>query len=539
MDTFYSKSALKITLGRWFSVLAGACRRPAGRRLLLCLLLAGATLLPYLQVRHFNFTTFDDSLYVTSNPMVRAGLTWPGIAKAFTTRRASNWHPLTWLSLMLDSQLYGIDPGPMHLTNVGFHIANTLLLFLILAWITGALGRSGLVAALFALHPMHVESVAWVSERKDVLSTFFLLATLGAYGWYVAAPSIKRYLAVAVLFALGLMAKPMLVTLPFLLLLLDYWPFGRIAGLAPLPAGDDVGPPAHAPEPRGYRQLILEKIPLLVLAAASCLITISAQSGCGSVMPLAVLPMDARIANSLVAYVEYLVKMFWPYPMIFFYPLAPIPWWEALWAGLALATLTVWVLCAARRHPYLAVGWLWFLGMLVPVIGLVQVGGQAMADRYAYVPYIGLFIIVVWGAYEATAKSQHAKILRTTAAAAIVLACLPATRGQAGYWRNTETLCNHAIKINPDNYMAFNQIGMDLADKGSLNLAAAMFKKSLALAPGFPPAYNNLAIICVRRGKIAEAVSLLKKAIQLNPHNARFYRNLALAYRQERKQKPR
>ena len=516
--------------------LTRVCRSKATLRLLICLLLAGATLLPYVQVRHFNFITLDDNQYVTENPMVLAGLTWPGITQAFTTFRASNWHPLTWLSLMLDSQLYGVNPGAMHLTNVGFHIANTILLFLFLAGVTGALGRSALVAALFALHPLHVESVAWVAERKDVLSTFFWLATMGAYAWYVYAPSVRRYLPVLLLFALGLMAKPMLVTLPFVLLLLDYWPLGRVAGLAPIPAGSSVSPPTPGLMKKGYWQLIWEKIPLFILAAASCLITVLAQEGSGSVMPLAIRPLDPRIVNTLVAYIKYLVKMFWPYPMIFFYPLAPLPWWEAVWAGLALLALTIFLLYRARRYPYLAVGWLCYLGTLVPVIGLVQVGGQAIADRYTYVPLIGLFIIVAWGAYEITANWRHKKILRSTGAAAMILACLLASWGQAGYWRNSETLFTHAIDMNPNNYMAYHHLGMDLANKGRLNLAIAMFKKTLAIAPAYPPAYNNLAIAYAREGKFIEAVPLFKKAIQLNPCDASFYRNLALAYRREGKE---
>jgi len=523
----------KIIPDRWFLALTRVCRSQAALRLLICLLLAGATLLPYLQVGHSSFITLDDDQYVTANPMVIAGLTWQGIGQAFTTFHAGNWHPLTWLSLMLDAQLYGVNPGAMHLTNVGFHIANTLLLFLILAWMTGALGRSALVAALFALHPLHVESVAWVAERKDVLSTFFWLATMGAYAWYAYAPSVKRYLPVLLLFALGLMAKPMLVTLPFALLLLDYWPLGRVAGLAPVPADSRVSLPTTGPIKKGCWQLIVEKIPLFILAAASCLVTMLAQEGGGSVMPLAIRSLDPRIVNTLVAYIKYLVKMFWPFPMVFFYPLAPLPWWEAVWAGLALITLTVLLLYGARRYPYLAVGWLWYLGTLVPVIGLVQVGGQAMADRYTYVPFIGLFIIVAWGAYEITANWRHKQILRSTGAAAMILACLLASWGQAGYWRNSETLFTHAIDINPNNYMAYHHLGMDLANHGRLNLAIAMYKKTLAIAPAYPPAYNNLAIAYAQEGKFAEAVPLFKRAIELNPNDASFYRNLAVAYQKE------
>jgi protein O-mannosyl-transferase len=516
---------------RWLSALTGFFHTTASRRLLICLLLAALTLLPYIQIKDHNFITFDDDQYVTANPMVRAGLTWDGIAQAFTTFQAGNWHPLTWLFHMLDAEVYGLNPGGHHLTNLVFHLANTLLLFLFWAGVTRALWPSAMVAALFALHPLHVESVAWVSERKDVLSTFFWLATMGAYTWYVSAPAVRRYLSVIVLFILGLMAKPMLVTLPFVLLLIDYWPLGRMqAGTTP---GTD-----RKIKVRGYRlkkvywPLVKEKIPLLVLAAASCLVTVLAQKGGGTVMPLAIRPLDARIASSLVAYAKYLVKHFWPYPMIFFYPLAPVPWWEALWAGLLLIVLTVFLLYGARRHPYLGVGWLWYLGTLVPVIGLVQVGGQAMADRYTYLPFIGLFIMVAWAASEATASWRHRKIVGSTAAA-VLLACLLSSWGQAGYWRNSETLFIHAINMNPNNYMAFNHLGMAFTNGEKFDQAIAMFQKSIEVDPSYPNAYNNLGVVYARQGHLEEAVANFKIAVRLKPTDPSFYRNLALAYRQQ------
>ena len=516
----------------WFGTLHRLCRTKAAAPILICLALAAVTLLPYLQVRHHDFLTFDDDLYVTENPLVRAGLTRAGIVEAFTTCRAGNWHPLTWLSLMLDHQVFGFNPGAYHLTNVALHVANTILLFLFWAGVTGALWPSALVAALFGLHPLHVESVAWVAERKDVLSAFFWLATMGAYAWYAAAPSVRRYLAVFLLFALGLMAKPMLVTLPLVLLLLDYWPLGRLAGSAPQPQEGVMRLPPPGRSPRSWRWLLWEKLPLLALAVASCLVTLKAQAGSGTVMPLAIRPLAVRIASSLVAYLEYIVKLFWPYPLSCFYPLAPVPWWEAAWAGLALLALTGILLHGVRRHPYLAVGWLWYLGTLVPVIGLVQVGGQAMADRYTYIPLIGLFIIVAWGICAATATWPHRRLARNVTAAAVLLSCLLATWGQAGYWRNSETLFTRAIDINPNNYMAYHHLGMDLANRGRLDQAIAMFQKTLAVAPAYPPAYNNLAIAYARQKKFDEAVPLFKKAIRLNPYDAGFYRNLALAYRQ-------
>jgi hypothetical protein len=487
-------------------------------------------------VSHHDFLTFDDDMYVTHNPMVRAGLTWPGVKWAFRAFHSSNWHPLTWLSHMLDVQIFGLWPGGHHLTNAVWHLANTILLFLFLARVTGGLWPSAVVAALFALHPLHVESVAWVAERKDVLSTFFWLLTLWAYAVYVAAPSVWRYLAVILAFVLGLMSKPMVVTLPFVLLLLDYWPLGRVpGGPGPAPGATDSVEPQPGAAKWAYWQLLKEKIPLLLLTGLSCLITMAAQKGSGAVMPMAIRPLGPRIANALVAYVQYLVKLFWPYPMIFFYPLAPVPWWEAAVAGLALLVLTIFLLYSSRRHPYLAVGWLWYLGTLLPVIGLVQVGGQAMADRYTYVPFIGLFIIAAWGISEATAGWRHRSMVLSSSAAALLVACLLASWGQAGYWRNSQTLFTRAIDINSNNYMAYHHLGMDLVNRGQLDQAMAMYQKTLALAPKYPSAYNNLAIAYARQGKFKEAIPLFKEAIRLTPDNVSFYRNLAVAYSQEGK----
>ncbi|MGO8761450.1 MAG: tetratricopeptide repeat protein [Desulfobaccales bacterium] len=511
-------------------------RTPAGLKLLICLLLAGAVLLAYLQVINHDFITFDDDMYVTENPMVRAGLTWPGVEWAFTAVHSSNWHPLTWLSHMLDCQIYGMWSGGHHLTNVVFHLANTLLLFLFWARVTGALWPSALVAALFALHPLHVESVAWVSERKDVLSTLFWLATMWAYVGYVSAPSWKRYLLMLVCFALGLMAKPMLVTLPLVLLLLDYWPLGRIqAGMVPTPGRAGQSPSGPGRIRRLYWPLIKEKLPLFALAALSSLITVMGQKGAGSMMPLAIRPLEARIANALIAYLKYLVKLVWPYPIAFFYPLAPIPWWQAVWAGLALVLLSAGLLSAARRHPYLGVGWLWYLLTLLPVIGLVQVGGQAMADRYTYVPFIGLFIMIAWGITEATAGWRHRQAILSASAAAVLLTCLASTWMQAGYWRNSESLYFETIRVTGDNYMAYHHLGMFYTNQGRFDQAIAMYKKSIAVDPSYSHAYNNLGIVYAKQGKFKEAVDNLKFAIRLNPGNASFYRNLALAYSQQGK----
>jgi hypothetical protein len=497
--------------------------------ILICLLLAVAVLLAYLQVRRFAFITLDDDMYVFRNPFVLAGLTWDGVKWAFITQYAANWHPLTWLSHMLDAQLYGPWAGGHHLTNIVFHAANTILLFLFLNRVTRAFWRSALVAGLFALHPLHVESVAWVSERKDVLSAFFWVATMWAYVEYVIAPSIWRYLAMVLLFALGLMAKPMLVTLPFVLLLLDYWPLGRVRGLAPADVSSACTLQPELPR-QGYWYLIREKIPLFVLAVLSCLMTLWAQQGSGSVVPLDIRPLGPRLANALVTYIEYVVKMFWPPPMAMFYPLVPVPWWQAMAALIVLLAVSAMLLARARRSPYLAVGWLWYLGTMVPVIGLVQVGGQAMADRYTYIPFIGLFIMVSWGLNELTAHWRCQRVILSLGAAVLLAACFWATWVQAGFWRNSETLFLHALQVTGPNYMAYNHLGMYYADEGQYDKAIAMYKKALINAPTYAPAYNNLGIIYATQRKFAEALPLFERAIQLMPNNLSYHRNMALAY---------
>jgi hypothetical protein len=521
---------------RCFSSIIKFFRTAAGLQLLICLLLAVMVVVPYVQVKDHAFITFDDDLYVTANPVVQAGFTWPGVKWAFTAMHSSNWHPLTWLSHMLDCRLFGMRPRGHHLMNVAWHLANTILLFLFWARVTRATWPSAMVAALFAVHPLNVESVAWVAERKNVLSTFFWLATMLAYAGYTLAPSLRRYLLVLLCFTMGLLAKPMLVTLPLVLLLLDYWPLGRIPG-GPPPASGLAGAdePQPAPATKVYWQLLKEKLPLFALAGLSCLITMMAQKGSGSVMPLAIRPLGPRIANALVAYVDYVVKLFWPFPMSFFYQLAPVSWWLAAGAGLALLGVTAGLLYRVRRRPYLTVGWFWYLGTLVPVIGIIQVGGQAMADRFTYIPVIGLFVMIAWGVSEATAGWRNRRLLLSTAAAAALLACLLTTWVQAGYWRNSETLFTQALQADPTNYIAYHHLGMALANEGKIDQAIDMYRKTLAVAPQYPSAYNNLAIIYAERGSYDEAVSLFKEAVRLAPNNISFCRNLALAYQKQGK----
>src|SRR5262245_31340556 len=341
------------------------------------LFLIGINLLVYAPLTHYDFVNYDDPQYVAQNPHVAGGLSWSAVVWAFTTGTESNWHPLTWLSHMVDVHLYGLNPGPHHVTNLLLHIANTLLLFWAVLKMSGAPAPSVFMAALFAVHPLHVESVAWIAERKDVLSTFFWMSALVAYASYARQPRVTKYVVVVLLFAAGLMAKPMVVTLPFVLLLLDFWPLGRL----------------NFASWSNVSRLIVEKVPLLILTIVSSVITMIAQQRGGAMMTLQTFPFSVRLANAAIAYLTYVGKMFWPSRLAVFYPLGPIVpgWWlAAVFILIALSFLSVLV---ARRWPYLTVGWLWFFGTLVPVIGLVQVGGQAVADRYTYVPLLGLFLI--------------------------------------------------------------------------------------------------------------------------------------------------
>jgi len=514
--------------GRWRNF----CRS----QLFICLLLGAAVLAVYLQVANFDFITWDDDMYVTENAQVKAGLTRQGIRWAFTSIHAFNWHPLTWLSHMTDVQLYGLKPRGHHLTNLVFHLANTILWFLFFLWTTGAKWPAALVAGLFALHPLHVESVAWVSERKDVLSTFFWVLTLWAYAWYAAAPSLRRYLLVALSFGMGLMAKPMLVTLPLVLLLLDVWPLGRWPAAVAGPGGGKEERPASVWRTvLRYWPLLREKIPLLALTGVSCVITVLGQTKAGALVPFRVQPPLQRLANTLVSYCKYVLKSIWPFPMSFFYPLAPIPWWQTVMAVLGLTAMTALLLYASRKRPYLGVGWLWYLITLLPVIGLVQVGGQALADRYTYVPFIGLFIIAAWGGADLADRWPQFKTALALGAGAVLLACLVTAWWQTGYWKNSDTLFVRGMKLNPNNYMAYHHLGMARSNEGRLPEAIELFRETLARAPAYPPGFNNLAIAYARQGRYDLAAPLFKEAIRLSPNNVSYYRNLALAYSQQGK----
>jgi protein O-mannosyl-transferase len=410
-----------------------------GRTFLICLGLALLTLAMYWRALHYPFITYDDRLYVSENPHVLGGLTWSNIVWAFTTWHTGNWHPLTWLSLALDAQIFGSSAGGFHLTNVLLHAANAVLLFLVLRQLTRFEWRSAFVAALFAIHPVHVESVAWISERKDLLSGFFFLLALGAYGRYAAHSTSARYVKVLLLLVFGLLAKSMLVTLPLVLLLLDFWPLQRWRRIV------DV------------RRLAIEKLPLFAIAATFSIVTFLAQRSAGSTMPMTVFPLRARLANALLACERYLGKLFWPRDLTLPYPFSrSISAFELCWAAVLLLAITFAAITTVRRHGYLLTGWLWFLGMLVPVMGLVQVGSQAMADRYMYLPAIGIFIAVTWGIAEATSTAP--KYLRAGFACAVLFGFGALCFVQLDYWKNSETLFRHTLAVYPDEIVSLRNL---------------------------------------------------------------------------------
>lgn len=450
--------------------------------------LALLTLATYLPVLAHGFIRFDDPLYVTRNPWVQAGLTWDGIARAFTTIVASNWHPLTLLSHMLDCELFGMDPMGHHLTSLLLHTASVVLLFEVLRRMTGSVWRSAAVAALFAIHPTHVESVAWIAERKDVLSGFFWMLTLLAWECYVRKPSWQRYAAVALALAAGLLSKPMVVTLPFVLLLLDVWPLNR-------------------------KVRVKEKLPLFALAAASCVVTVIAQEG--AIGMASRFPLRLRLANAVLSYVAYLGKTLFPSKLAVFYPMpTEFPVWKVAGAALLLAALTVLALLARR---YATVGWLWFLGTLVPVIGIVQVGGQAMADRYTYLPSIGLFLIAVWG------------FPRKAVWISILLALAICARLQLRHWQDSESLFRHAAAVTEGNFIAHLNLAQIHANRGDRARALEHYRTTLEIRPGMWQAQASLGMTLRRWGRPDKALPHLRNAVRLRPHDPRLRRILAEA----------
>lgn len=477
--------------------------------LLVCLFLVISILCVYWQVKNFPFVNYDDRQYVTANHYVQAGLTIESIKWSFTAMHASNWHPLTWLSHMLDCQIYGMNPGQHHLTNVLFHILNTLLLFLVFKRMTGDLWQSGFVAALFALHPLHVESVAWVAERKDVLSTFFWILTLWSYTRYVERSEFGRYLPVLLFFILGLMSKPMLVTLPFILLLLDYWPLHRFQ----LGSSGDKNYTIKNPFWYG---LVLEKIPLFLLSAASSIGTYLVQKSSGAVNSLAAIPFHDRIANAMVSYVSYIGKMIWPHNLAVLYPYREsILLWKVAGAGLLLIVVSVIAFRMKRTKPYLAVGWLWYIGTLVPVIGIVQVGVQAMADRYTYVPLIGIFIIIAWGVPDILVRLRHKRIILAISTAFVLSAFMVCTFFQVKNWENSITLFEHALNVTVENSVAHINLGEALSGQGKIDAAVKHYYEALRIKPNLAAPHLNLGVALKESGNLNEAMDHFSKVLGL------------------------
>ncbi len=492
----------------------------------MCLLLVVATLALYNPVNRHPFVNYDDDRYVTENPHVRNGLNWNTTIWAFSAMEQGNWHPLAWMSHALDYQLFHQNATGHHFTSLLIHAANAVLLFLLLMYATRRVGPSLLVAALFALHPINVESVAWVAERKNVLCTFFFFASLLAYCWYARRPDWRRYFAFASLFALALMSKPMAITLPLVLLLLDYWPLGRI----------QAAPANVPPVPQSTRaKLVAEKLPLFCLSAASAIITMKAQTAGGAVRSTAQFSLGVRLENATVAYATYLWKMIWPSHLA---PLYPHPGnslavWQVGISGLVLLAVTAAVL-RFRSKRYLLTGWLWFLGTLVPVIGLVQVGDQAMADRYAYIPLIGIFVMIVWGAADSADSRQLSLSARMVPAACILLALSFTTNRQLGYWSSNYDLWTHALAVTDRNFIAQNNLGGALLLLGRPDEAYAHFQAASEINPNDPMSRSNLGAYLQEHGKLLEAMEQYDRTIHLTSDAgllAATYANLGAAHR--------
>jgi len=504
------------------------------RRVITAILLVAATAAGYWNVAGSGFIdSFDDAEYITQNVHIHQGLTWTGIKWAMTTGYAANWHPITWLSHMIDVELFALNPAGHHIVNLLFHVANSVLLFFVLVRMTSGFWQSAFVAAIFALHPLHVESVAFVAERKDVLSTLFLLSTVWAYVLWTERPTKRRYAAVMVFFTFGLMAKPMLVTLPFILLLLDYWPLRRM--FPKRTAKAKARKTSSTANLIPARSLILEKLPLLVLALASSAVTVLVQQQYTAMQSIDVFPISTRIANAVVSYVRYMWKMAWPNDLAFYYPHQGVnlPIWQALVALAILSLITSIVIRERHSKPYLPVGWFWFLGTLLPVIGLVQVGGQAMADRYMYVPMVGLLIIIAWGISDLSARWGQRRMALTVASSVLAVVLIFFTNKQAGYWRDSFTLLKHAVDVTENNWLAHNNLGFAFFRQGKVDEAIRHFDEALRINPNYTQAHINMAILYDTRGQIKQAREHYLAAIRLNNNIPEAHCNVGIGFYRE------
>jgi protein O-mannosyl-transferase len=531
-----------------------AIRRMPGFSFGICLALTVLALLVFAPVGRYDFVLYDDPDYVRENPRVRHGLTLANVLWAFTTTHAANWHPITWLSHMFDCHVFGVDPGLHHLVNVGFHAANAVLVFLVLLRLSRRIWPAAIVAALFTVHPLHVESVAWISERKDVLSTFFGLGTLWLYCSYVRHSVWWRYCLICIVYALSLMAKPMLVTLPAVLLLLDFWPLGRLTSARPAALRRDDGAShrqarrARTARREGARaaaranvpghlgrahtasvvSLVIEKLPLLILAVGSSIMTVIAQHESGAIAPLSDVSLWWRLPNAVVAYGTYLVRTAWPSGLTIFYPRPPtIPVWEIV-ASVALLALVSWVSIRFRStRPHLLVGWLFYLLTLAPVIGLVQAGDQATADRFTYVPLLGVFIMIAWSVADLVATRPQLLLPSAVVGAAVLSAYATIASAQVRYWRDTTSLFNRALQVTARNHVAHNALGFALAEEGRLADAEQHFREAITVAPGFAPAHLNLGRVLSATRRFPEAESAFRAVLHLQPHSSAAHLNLA------------
>jgi tetratricopeptide (TPR) repeat protein len=520
--------------------------------LLICCLLIAFSFAAYWQVHGLQFVYFDDPQYTVGNLWVSKGLSWSNVAYALTASVNANWHPVTLLSHMADCQLFGMAPAGHHLTSLVIHTINVLLLFWVLQLATAMVWRSAFVAALFAVHPLNVESVAWIAERKNVLSTMFFLLAIWAYIWYTRAPNWKRYLAFTDLFALGLMAKPMLVTFPFVLLLIDFWPLDRLglrrSGDPPLDAQPEQAAGGTGPAPAVRRQtiwhLVLEKIPLVLLSALSAVMTVRFQRDAGSVVSITRVPIAERIGNALASYAIYLEKTVWPSKLAAYYPyhFGAVTKWELGLLAIGLLAVSVLAVAIRSRMGFVTFGWFWYLGTLVPVIGLIQVGGQSRADRYAYVPLIGIFVLVVWGVSEAGSRLGLARAGLLGAGLFVLLALAVATRRQVGFWHDTFTLFKHTEQVTGPNWMASQVLGDTYVLSGDFDQAIKEFSKFDAAISEYHwdrgdwPAeplddhlQQELGVSCLQNGETARAIVHFKRAIEADPKSSEAYNKLGLA----------
>ena len=485
---------------------------------ILSLILVAVTLVVYWPVQTFDFVNFDDPIYITRNPAIHNGVTWDGILWSLSTFYAANWHPLTWLSHMVDVSIYQFRAGGHHWTNLQIHLLNTLLLFFVLRRMTGASKCSALVAMLFAIHPLHVESVAWISERKDVLSGFFWILTMGCYAYYVECPTVFRYSLVILFLAFGLMSKPMVVTLPIVLLLIDVWPLRRHGN--PITVFDPFFLRARSFKGKWFICLAVEKLPMMLLILASCVLTLIAQEKAGAVVSIESIELGDRVANAIASYGAYIQKMLWPNNLAISYPFREdLLSWKTGLILVALAGISVGAIIRADSSPFLLVGWLWFLGTLVPVIGIVQVGSQSMADRYTYIPLIGLFIGIAWAGRALTDLYPRVKSIAFLAILILGVILAALSRTQVETWRNSVTLYEHVLRVVPDNPIAMNNLGVVYLDAGVNDKAASLFRRAINLAPQYQDPWINLGVVALRNEDLVEARRCMIEAYKINPQN--------------------